>query len=108
MRKAASPASPPRTFHANNLFISILNSKGRLRAVTGRSVSKGTVGNILKTMITKGLLEKSGSLYKALDLDPKILLSRVDLRRVRYPWQILKPRQAEEQERRQYSREVLV
>jgi hypothetical protein len=73
--------------------------------LTGRRVSKGTVGNTLKTMVLKGLLEKKGGLYKPLDLDPKVLLSRIDLKRVRYPWQVLRARAAEEQGKEQGSLE---
>ncbi len=73
----------------------------RIRALymllTGRRVSKGTVGNTLKTMTEKGLLEKNDRLYNALDLDVETVLSRVDSRRVRYPWQVLKTKPKEEQ-----------
>ena len=66
--------------------------------LTGRKVSKGTVGNTLRTMLRKGLLEKRGGLYHAPDLDPEVALSRVDLKRVRYPWQVLRPRRREREE----------
>lgn len=67
--------------------------------LTQRRVSKGTVAGTLKVMARKGLLEKKEGLYKPLDLDPKVALSRVDLRRVRYPWQVLRPRETREQDR---------
>ena len=54
------------------------------------------MGNTLRIMLRKGLLEKSGDLYRTLDLDPEVVLSRVYLRRVRYPWQVLKPRHDQE------------
>ncbi len=60
--------------------------------LTGRRVSKGTVGNTLRTMLQKGLLDKTGSIYKALDLDFEVVLTRVDVKRVRYPWQVLRNR----------------
>ena len=68
--------------------------KALYELLTGRRVSKGTVGNTLRTMLGKGLLERHGSLYHALDLDTEVVLSRVDLKRVRYPWQVLKPRRS--------------
>ena len=52
-------------------------------------MSKGTVGNTLKTMVAKGLLEHKG-VYKAVDLERRVLMSRVNLARVRYPWQVLR------------------
>ncbi len=64
--------------------------KGLYELITGRVVSGGTVGNTLRVMVCKGLLEKVDGLYKALDLDRATLLSRVDIKRVRFPWQVLK------------------
>jgi len=66
--------------------------------LTGRRISKGTVGNTLKTMLRKGLLERKEGIYEALDLDPETVMSRVDLKRVRYPWQVLKPRHSQKHE----------
>jgi len=66
--------------------------KALYELLTGRRVSKGTAGNTLKAMISKGLIERENGTYKALDLEPRVVLSRVDVKRVRYPWQVLKPR----------------
>ena len=60
--------------------------------LTGRRVSKGTVGNTLRTMLRKRLLDKRSGVYKALDLDFEVVLSRIDAKRVRYPWQVLRNR----------------
>jgi hypothetical protein len=58
--------------------------------LTGRSVSKGTVGNTLTVMVKKAMVERLGNgLYRAIDLNPRIVLSRVDLKRVRFPRQVL-------------------
>jgi len=73
--------------------------KALYELLTGRRVGKGTVGNTLRTMVKKGLLKRRNKLYQALDPDPKVLLSRVDLKRVRYPWQVLGPQKTREQMR---------
>ncbi len=86
-----------KTMYPNGASFSTVKSLYEL--LTGRRVSKGTVGGTLRVMVRKGLLEKSNGLYKPLDLDPKVTLSRVDLKRVRYPWQVLKPRHTQEQKR---------
>lgn len=69
--------------------------KALYQLLTGRRVSKGTVGNTLRAMLRKGLLERRGGLYRAPDLDLETVLSRVDLKRVRYPWQVLEPRRGQ-------------
>jgi len=69
--------------------------KALYELLMGRGVSKGTVGNTLKSMVMKGLLERRGGLYRAPDLDPEVVLSRVDLKRVRYPWQVLRSKRRE-------------
>jgi len=68
--------------------------KSLYELVTSRSVSKGTVGNMLKTMVAKKLLEKRGGLYIAVDMNRDVLFSRVDLARVRFPWQVLRRKEA--------------
>jgi len=62
--------------------------------LTSRRTSKGTVGNTLKTMVSKGLLEKRDGLYIAVNMSRNILLSRVDLTRVRFPWQVLRQKES--------------
>jgi hypothetical protein len=64
--------------------------------LTRRRTSKGTVGNTLKIMVRKGLLEKKHGLYIPLSIDPNLAFSRVDTRRVRYPWQVLRKKRKEE------------
>ena len=76
--------------------------KSLYEMITGRTISKGTVGNTLKTMVAKGLLEHRNGIYRAVDLQREVLLSRVNLVRVRYPWQVLKREEHEaEDDRRQ-------
>uniref|UniRef100_A0A7J3Z5R4 Uncharacterized protein n=1 Tax=Ignisphaera aggregans TaxID=334771 RepID=A0A7J3Z5R4_9CREN len=53
-------------------------------------MSKGTVGNTLRAMVAKGLLEKRNGVYVAIDMSRDVLLSRVDPSRVRFPWQVLR------------------
>lgn len=73
--------------------------------LTRRRTSKGTVGNTLRIMVRKGLLEKRHSLYIPLNIDPNLVFSRVDIRRVRYPWQVL--RKKEKEEHREKTRDPL-
>ena len=71
--------------------------KALYELITGRTVSKGTVGNTLSRMLRKKVIEKlPGGLYKAVEMDFSTLLSRIDLKRVRYPQQVLRPKQVEE------------
>jgi len=89
--------------------------KSLYEIITGRTVSKGTVGNTLKTMVAKGLLERGNGIYRAVDLEHGVLLLRVNLARVKYPWQVLKRREHEaesdmsrvDEERHQFSLDQL-
>ena len=83
-----------RTFYPNGARFSTIWALYQL--ITGRMTSKGTVGNTLKVMVQKGLLEKRRNLYVPLDLDKHTVLSRIDIKRVRYPWQVVKPKPDEE------------
>jgi len=52
--------------------------------VAGKTVSKGTVSNILRRMIRKKLIQRDASgLYRALVTDESVVDSRIDERRVR-------------------------
>lgn len=54
-------------------------------------MSKGMVGNTLTVMIKKAVVKRLGNgLYRAVNLNLGIMLSRVDLKRVRFPQQVLR------------------
>jgi len=83
-----------RTFYPDGARFSTIWALYQL--ITGRRISKGTVGSTLKVMVQKGILEKRCNLYVPLDLDKYTIFSRIDLRRVRYAWQVSKPKPNEE------------
>lgn len=65
--------------------------KALYELLTSRRVSKGTVGNTLARMLRKKILERTADgLYKPVEMSPEVLRSRIDLRRVRFPWQVLR------------------
>ncbi len=51
--------------------------------IVGKDVSKGTIGNILRRMIKKGIIDRENGLYKLLVTKPEILVTRIDTSRIR-------------------------
>ncbi len=71
--------------------------------IVGRDISKGTIGNILRRMIKKGIIHRENGLYKLLVTKPEILVTRIDTSRI-HPYQ--KPKQDKQRNRHKNIKQV--